>query len=169
MIIDSPLTFGLTVGVDKRIPAKGDAQVVVPSTVIPFALMTQPHNVIATTLNLANGSGINDVFLTLTAGASVNSNIMVLPAGLYELEFSITAAMNFFATAGLLNGVLFQLIYQGNTINLVNLPAEQKTWIYYGRLRLLLQSSGTLRLTLDTNIAAQTTTAELMVNAIRIL
>jgi hypothetical protein len=169
MLIDSPLTFGLTFGVDRRIPEADDARVLVPPVVNPIALMTQPHRVITTGETLSNGSGLNDFQSTVTNGGPTTTDCFTLPPGLYELEYSITAVFNFVGTVGTLNGVDVTLVYQGQSIQLVELAAQIGTQTYYGRVRLLLVQNAVLRLNLDANGVGQTTTSALMANAIRIL
>lgn len=168
MVIDSPLTFGLTVGADRRIPQEGDSQVIVPALVLPIALMAQPHSALNSSASF-QGSGIIDVTSTLTNGAGIATTFMTLAPGLWELEINMASVFNFVGSVGTMNGAKTQLLYQTILNDLATLTAQIGSQSIYVRWRLLLVSVATLIHALDTNTVGQTTTSSTTVSAIRIL
>lgn len=169
MKIDTPLTFGLTVGQDRRIPQDGDAQVEVPPMVLPVALMIHPTSFVVGG-GIVQGSSIVDIFLTLTNGVAVQSNMFILAPGLWELELTLASVFNYNAPLGQADGAEITMEYQNSgNIQILERIAAIGSFTDYNRLRVLLTSNAVIALLLDGNGVGQTVTARGTVNAIRIL
>jgi len=169
MIVDKALTFDLTIGVDKRIPVDGDAQVQVPALVMPVCLMIQPTRV-SSAAGVETTSHLAESLLTRAASLpSTSTTVTTLAAGLWELELSLASWFDFQNTVGLFLRNVIELSYQGFTITLVARLVAPGSFTDYQRLRLLLSSNAGIIHRVPATGVAQTLDSEMMVNAIRIL
>lgn len=169
MIVESPLTFGLTIGADRRIPNEDDSKVFIPATVQPVVLMLQPHSAWPNISTIANGSAVGELANNITNAAGVDSILFTLPRGLWKLQITLASGFNWAATPPALSGATVSLLYQGFSLQLITRTAAIGSFFDTLEMDFIFQSDAVLSLLLDTNGVAQTTTAKMIGNAIRVL
>lgn len=171
MIVDSGLNIGLAVGQDRRLMQEGDAQVVIPPTILPVVLALQP---------LAAMPGQNDTpvtsflyhreFSTPQNTGAAETRICILSKGLWELELSIASWFNYAMILATPSFVSFTLDYQGtNLITLLKRYATSGSFTDYNRLRILLQSDADINAENPVTGVGQNCVSDFTLNAIRIL
>lgn len=102
MIVDNPIITDLALGVDRRIPQAGDAQLIVPATAIPTLPLTGisklvgqgPIGVIAT-----SAIGSNSRFQPPST-AENNQNLFTLPKGYWRLQCTVSVTFDFAPAGG---------------------------------------------------------------------
>lgn len=169
MIVDTANNVALAQGQLRRIIENGDAQVTVPSVILPVLLQLQPTQVISDSAVVLQQSGIGGVMGTRTNQAAGSFGIMTVPPGLWEFEISLSSWFNFANVAGAFTGASIVLVYQGFTMRLLERLATAGSFTDYNRLRMLLESQALVQMFIDATGPGQSVDGVAVVNAIRIL
>jgi hypothetical protein len=171
MIVDTPFTFDMTVGQERRIPQDGDNQLLIPPTLNGVFLGLRP-----TSIGGAQGAvPIRESFLVQqdlfrNNQAAVSQLLLTLPAGLFELEMTLSTQFDYAGAVGTANGATIQLTDAlGNIVRMLSRFAAIGTFVDYNRVRLLLRAASSLNLDVSITTVAQHLDVRAAVNAIRIL
>lgn len=122
MIIDSPSIIQLALGTDRRLPESGDAQVIIPNTLLPCV------DVMQVTRSLPNASTpIGES--SLTESQRINNNqaasqdvLITIPPGLYILECFLSSLANALSTLTAADtGVRITLDFGSSIVTLLGL------------------------------------------------
>jgi len=172
MIIDGPNTIDLAVGTDRRIPEGGDAQLQIPPILLPVLLNLKPHNPSPTaTTSVFEGSALLRDVQTAnppSTGATA-ANLMLLDAGVWELEMTMSSWFDYGGTAPAVVGAQLRISYQAVVINLMLRFAAVGSFIDYNRVRLLLVSAGQISQVAGATGVGQNNAVLCTINAIKIL
>jgi len=171
MIVDSPLTFGLTVGADRRIPQEDDARVLVPPVISAVALMAQIHTSSTVALTPLEQSLLIDRSDVRTNQAGLVTNFITLSQGLWELELNMASTFNFTPVPPNATSNRLRITYKGVTTGLIVRHAAQGSHQDFNRLRLLLDETGLISTeTAITNfVATDSLVVFYLVNAIKVI
>lgn len=171
MIIDSPILTAIAVGAGRVIPEVGDAQVQVPSTVIPILQVMQPTNYFLSSNGNDAGSNITTLTLARNNQAAIASQLQLLPKGLYDIEVMLSSSFNF-TPAGVPSlgaSIRFGLGASANRGTLLAHYAAIGVQSSSMRYRMLLLETIVFDLLVMITGAAENIGATATVNAVRIL
>lgn len=169
MIIDSAVTYDLTIGQSGRRPTPDDAQVVVPPIISPVALTLMPHlDNVADTVEL-NASAFYHTQVSRTNQAAIQQIIATLAPGLYELELSLSTFSSFSTAVGAFVGTAILLTFGTFQKAVLKRLAAGGSFTDYNRLRVLLRQDATLALEIGVTGVGQSLDGSAHVNVIRIL
>lgn len=171
MIIDGPLTFDLTQGVERRIPQDGDAQTFVPAMVQPVALMIQPTVFInGGNPQIKTSHYMDQAVAVPPSTAAADSNLLILTPGLWELELALFTQFNYLSAVGTLNGASIIMIDSiGRRISVLLRIASIGTFTDYNRCRILVKSNVQIVLAMAVTAVAQNADARASINCIKVL
>ena len=172
MIVDGVNVMDLALGADRRIVEDGDAQLVIPSTIIPVLLNARPHSpapTLATTVFQGSVLARDAETINGPAQGDTAFNLMLLDRGLWELEYSMASLFDFTTTPAGPSRNRLRITYQGITLDLLARYAQIGSFNDFGRSRLLLSSSAQISQVVGFTGAGQNDLVHCSVNAIRIL
>jgi len=167
MILDSPFTADLGKGADRAIVQEGDSQLVIPAVGMPTVEFLQAHSQSNNITDRATQSKLASSIFSRTNLPSLNQDLIVLPKGLYTLQWMIAARFNF--TNAVIDGFILNLSYQNFGQELAALLTGVGSFSLYGETRLLLTSDGLLHLDVCATNAVATNSIQsiVSVNVIR--
>jgi len=171
VIVDGPITYDLTVGADRRITESGDAQTVVPPTVLPAALVLKPTQFILQPANPTVRDSTQIEFqISRNNQGNATSNVITLAPGIWELELSLSTQFDFVGGVGLMNGTSIKLTdAAATTIRIMERVANVGTFLDYVRYRILVRQAVNVLLFVGATAVAEHMDVRLMGNFIRIL
>lgn len=169
MIVDSPNSFNVTIGAETRVPEEGDAQVVIPATILPVVLSLKPLQTTISTTDTLTQSNIY-VASALSANAvSFQSLFGTLGAGLWELEMSLITLFNFVPAPGSFIGAAILLNQNSVDKQMVRRFGSIGSFVDNQRMRILLRNKATLLIELGSTGVGQNIDSIAIVNAVRII
>jgi hypothetical protein len=175
VIVDNPLILNITAGAGRSIPETGDNQVVIPATMSPVVSPCQPHLLYSASAGLqgANLSFFNTIVVQRNNQAQVNTQILILPKGLYEIDVYLASKFNFTpAAAGTVGAEVVMFIGPaGANASTIVISRWAFTGSFTDTMRFRLMANDELRFDLRVGItgAAEFADARVGLNAVRIL
>jgi len=169
MIVDNPSIYDLTIGELKRRPTEGDGSFVIPPTLLPVALFSKPTYYFPTGTTLQTESAIAELNSSRTNQLALTFNVLRLPPGLYELEFSIASAFNFVNLLAAPDVAFAIDPLNSLTVRVLARYAAVGSFTDYNRLRILSREQFDITVRQEATGAGQTNTVLATVNAIRIV
>lgn len=112
MIVDSPLITNLALGVDRRIPQDGDAQLVLPPTLNAVTEFLQPTLIDVSVAVLQFGSFVETNTFVRTNAAALISTLALLSKGLWRITYNCYWWWNY---TGAVAGADFSAVRLKNT------------------------------------------------------
>lgn len=173
MIVTIPLTTDLTLGVNQSLQGL-DSEVELPPTIVPIVPLLH------VTINAGIPSATDEQRDSTLIGRSVirgpslaqlDTNVLTLAKGLWELDIELTNIADFAATPANAAMVEFQMIYQPSGVShrLAVVPNIIGGNTHYVKHLFLLNTTALLFIRTPATIAAQNVTAILSLNAVRFL
>jgi hypothetical protein len=175
MIIDGPITSDLTVGADTRIVQDGDAQIVVPATVLPVVLALRPTRLIPFGGGeLVNDSTLVNFFLSRVNLGSATNTVIQLSKGLWELELTMATVFDYLPVppstgTSPVEITLTDALISTQTVVMLSRFPSIGSWVDYNRLRVLLTATHRVQVFVPITGATDDLAVQLSLNAIRIL
>jgi len=167
--VDGPNVIDLALGADRRIPEEGDAQITIPSLIMPVLLQLKPTRFVQLAVTLQRDSALASLFDSRTNQAQISRDVINIDKGLWEFEISMATSCNFAYVANSDFGVSCDLAYAGFTIPLLKRFFSIGNFNDYNRLRLLLVEPAKIQSNISLTGVGQSADMRLTVNAIRIL
>jgi len=148
-------------------PQEGDSQVVVPSIISLVADSQLPPRVTVTANQLAESSVLFSFSRTKTNGVAIDTDLLIIPPGLYNLQIELAARFNYTLSALAPPDALVFLTVGGVSVNLAGLYSfigtQAKTFTH----KLLLLQQGLIVLRDALNGVAQTIDVSVVLNLTR--
>lgn len=171
MIVNSNLISQICVGVDGAIPQPADAQLEVPSAVLPALLFTSPLKIDPGSTEVNERSFLETNNFTHTNSATTSTTIAVLGRGLWEVIITLNARFNY--DGALAGGDILACRFQdaSSTVvhRIIQMLALTGQFTSFIAFRCLLQGTTNLQRELPTNGAGQTIQGSLSILANKIL
>jgi hypothetical protein len=170
VIVDGQFTYDLTLGQDRRISQDGDAQTVIPNTILPVALVARPTRILSASANTQTSSFMISINYARTNQGSGTDLIAVITPGLWEFELLLMTLFDYTGAAGAFNGfqIAFQDVLTISHTALMRLAAPG-SFTDFNRLRVLAKENLNLNTLIGATTVGQHADARVAVNAIRII
>lgn len=177
MILDTPISYDITVGAERRTPTDQDTQTIVPPVLSPVALSARAHLLIPQLTIAAQPQSVLTHFFSARVNQAAQSNaVAIMPKGLYEIEMTLATSFDYTAAPPLatLSGVEIQvqqfLPTLGSVIALLTRFPTIGSFTDFNRVRLLIAVDQVqFVLFVPASGVAQNIAAKCSLNIIRIL
>jgi len=169
VIIDGPNVLDLGIGAGRRIIQDGDSQLLIPPTLLPVLLNIKRTVIPASNAIVNDQSCLGEATVTANNSATFTTNIIVLAAGLWELEMSLCTSFDYLTAAGAIGGADITLTYHAGSRRLLSRRASVGTFVDYNRMRLLLDEQTTVGIRHWLTAVGEHADSVTVINAIRIL
>ena len=171
MIVSTPIITTLAIGSDRRTVEKGDNEPVIPNSLL--INIPSMHQTLIANLGteVQRFSCLNIVETTRTNQAALDTTVMTLAAGLWEIYLSMTNAFNWAHVVGGGAGeVEISVTTMGNDLTLLSEFAAIGTKGSFSRLyRFLFLNTAVIHHFIALTGVGQTTDANATVNAVKLL
>lgn len=171
MIIDSPSLQAIAVGAGRVIPNSGDAQVIIPSTIVPVLQVMQPTSVFTSSNGNSGGSNFTSVNTSRNNQVGGTLSLQNVSKGLYEVECMMSVIFDYTLAVSALRGVEIRFFIGSSS------QKGPLLWFFpfigvqsgYSKFRILAQDTLSFELTFGTTGVAENIGLVASVNAVRIL
>lgn len=170
MIVNQQTAYDLTLGADRREPQREDAQIIIPSTIMPVVNSLRPHSINnATTL-------FSDTFLAAALSsraasqAALTTLAFTISAGLWEITFVMASWFDYVGAAASFNVNQIQInIVPGQPQVVLHRRSAIGSFTDSVVQRFLLRKSATIEMVSPVTTVAQNNELQVGINAIRVL
>lgn len=170
MIVQSSVSYDLTLGQTSRVPTQDDTVVQVPPSIQPVVLSLVPHGVRQFPAVNFNSFFIDGQQGRAPSQALLTSDIATISPGVWELELTLMSWFDYNGAAQTFNHTGVVINYPiGTPITVLARRSSVGSFTDFNRMRVLLTSNAIIQIQNPGTLAAQNNELIATINAIRII